>query len=564
LNGQPGTDLVFVAPGNRVTVLMEQHGVLAASTYTSFLQAITVATTTPTLQAATNGALQTILAGLNGSTSPAVPVTITVNLGDGSFGDVSVHLSFGVTLVLVGDHGSTTIVGHSPALTVSSGQVIVLGVTFTTGTDAPTMLLTGGELILRNDTIQESAGGTDSALSLAGGTLDIGTDESLGNNIVNVNGTGEFLHNTTLNSVSTTGTTFSTNDSLLPASFLSFTSVSSSVGSSVFGQNLTFTAAVLPDALGSDEPSGSIDFFDTSTNTDLGTVPLIDGVASLSTASLGAGDHTILATYGGDGNYLPSLDSLSVTISPAVLTVTADSVSTVYGAPLPAFPYTITGFVNNDGPGVVSGVPELDTNATTSSNVGTYAIMVSQGTLSAANYTFTFQNGILTVTPAPITVQSVQVNDGLAQHSMVTSLTVSFSQPITALGAGAFEIDLGMTQLFPTDLAIFGNQVLIRFTGLAGVHGSSLRDGRYLLVEHAGFIHDYETLADHRDMFFRLFGDVNGDGKVDSTDRTAFLAAYRSRRGKANYAWYFDYNADGVVDSVDYSQLLGRYGRNLP
>jgi hypothetical protein len=343
--------------------------------------------------------------------------------------------------------------------------------------------------------------------------------------------------------------------------------VSSSVGFSVFGQNLTFAAAVLPDALGSDEPSGSIDFFYTSTNTDLGTVPLIDGVASLSTASLGAGDHAILATYGGDGNYLPSLDSLSLTISPAVLTVTADNVSTVYGAPLPPFPCTITGFVNNDDPRVVSGVPELDTNPTTSSNVGTYAITVSQGTLSAANYTFAFQNGILTVTPAPITVQSVQVNDGLAHRSMVTSLTVTFSQPITSLDAGAFEIDLGMTQLFPTDLAIIGNQVLIRFTGLAGVHGGSLPDGRYLLVEHSGLIHDggnYETLADHRDTFFRLFGDVNGDGKVDNTDRTAFLAAYRSRRGKANYAWYFDYNADGFVDSVDYYQLLRRYGTNLP
>jgi hypothetical protein len=189
-------------------------------------------------------------------------------------------------------------------------------------------------------------------------------------------------------------------------------------------------------------------------------------------------------------------------------------------------------------------------------------------TLNGAPVTTTLPT--VTVTPAPITVLSVQVNDGSAQRSMVTSLTVTFSQQITTLDPGAFEIDSGTTQLVPTasDLTISDNQVVIRFTGLAGVVAGSLADGRHTLIEHQDKIQggggNYALLADHSDRFFRLFGDVNGDGKVDNTDRTAFLAAYRSRKGMANYRLYFDVNNDGVIDSTDYYQFLARYGTTLP
>jgi hypothetical protein len=43
----------------------------------------------------------------------------------------------------------------------------------------------------------------------------------------------------------------------------------------------------------------------------------------------------------------------------------------------------------------------LATTATTSSPVGTYPITASAGTLTAANYAFSFVNGTLTVQPAP-------------------------------------------------------------------------------------------------------------------------------------------------------------------
>src|SRR5213078_4111934 len=53
----------------------------------------------------------------------------------------------------------------------------------------------------------------------------------------------------------------------------------------------------------------------------------------------------------------------------------------------------------------VSGSAALSTTATTSSPVNTYAITVSQGSLTAGNYDFTvFTNGTLTVNPSHLTV----------------------------------------------------------------------------------------------------------------------------------------------------------------
>ena len=59
---------------------------------------------------------------------------------------------------------------------------------------------------------------------------------------------------------------------------------------------------------GSGTPTGSVDFFDATTNTDLtpGGVSLSSGTASFATTSLSTGPHTIKATYSGDGNFLSS------------------------------------------------------------------------------------------------------------------------------------------------------------------------------------------------------------------------------------------------------------------
>src|SRR5207245_2285331 len=115
----------------------------------------------------------------------------------GKVGSVTVNAPSNVTLYINGvlTPAGTTIDPDVPALIVNSGNVIVSHVTFTESGDAPTILVTGGSLKLRNDTVQESTGYGRAAIEITGGTVDLGTAAGPGGNIFNVNGAGELIHN---------------------------------------------------------------------------------------------------------------------------------------------------------------------------------------------------------------------------------------------------------------------------------------------------------------------------------------------------------------------------------
>jgi hypothetical protein len=124
-------------------------------------------------------------------------------------------------------------------------------------------------------------------------------------------------------------------------------------------------------------------------------------------ATTGAGKCTITATAPANGNYSTATTVQSFTIYPAVLTVTAINLSSLYGQPLPSLTpvlgttYTLSGFIGNDGASAVNGVPALSTTATSSSAPGTYSIVVTTGTLASTNYSFLYVNGTLTVDQPP-------------------------------------------------------------------------------------------------------------------------------------------------------------------
>ena len=80
------------------------------------------------------------------------------------------------------------------------------------------------------------------------------------------------------------------------------------------------------------------------------------------------------------------------------LTVKANNVTIPYGKAIPPLTYTITGYVNDDGPSVVTGAPTESTEAVKGSPIGTYPIVLGQGTLAAANYGFNLLQGALTIT----------------------------------------------------------------------------------------------------------------------------------------------------------------------
>src|SRR5262249_46555997 len=84
------------------------------------------------------------------------------------------------------------------------------------------------------------------------------------------------------------------------------TTLGTAASPSTSGQAVSFTATVAAAAPGAGVPSGSVTFKDGATMLGTGTLSTSNGttVASFTTSSLGAGQHTITASYGGDGNFL--------------------------------------------------------------------------------------------------------------------------------------------------------------------------------------------------------------------------------------------------------------------
>jgi autotransporter-associated beta strand protein len=159
---------------------------------------------------------------------------------------------------------------------------------------------------------------------------------------------------------------------------------------------------------------------------------LSDSYASANFADKNAGTGKSITVNGisisgtDSGNYLFNTSaSASADITPATLTVSADNKSKTYGAGNPALTASYSGFAPGDDSSVVTGSPVLSTSATESSGAGSYPITASQGSLSAANYTFAFVPGSLTVGQATLTVQADDQSRGYGQTNPV--FTASYS-----------------------------------------------------------------------------------------------------------------------------------------
>ena len=191
-----------------------------------------------------------------------------------------------------------------------------------------------------------------------------------------------------------------------PADTVNYETVTTSVSVNVNLAVLTVTAQNASRTYGAANPAFSA-IITGFVNGD--TASVVSGTANLSTTATPAsntGSYPITATAGTltAANYTFTFVNGTLTVNAAVLTVTAQNASRTYGAANPAVTALITGFVNGDTQSVVSGTANLSTTATPASGVGSYAITTTAGTLTAANYTFSFVNGTLTVNAAVLTV----------------------------------------------------------------------------------------------------------------------------------------------------------------
>ena len=209
------------------------------------------------------------------------------------------------------------------------------------------------------------------------------------------------------------------------------------------------TAQVTSGGSTTDVPASSLTF---ANNTNAGTVANPTAGASY--------------TWPGDANHAGGTGSATFVISPAVLTVKADNQSMPYEGTVPTLTYGITGYVNHETSAVVSGLASITTTGGSASNVGTYPITVAKGTLSAANYTFIFTPGTLTVEPIGQTItftKPANVTYGVAPFDLSASSSaggsVSFSivsGPCSVSGKTVTVTGVG-TCLIEADRAAGGN-----------------------------------------------------------------------------------------------------------
>ena len=107
-------------------------------------------------------------------------------------------------------------------------------------------------------------------------------------------------------------------------------------------------------------------------------------------------------------NYTITFDNGFLSITPAALTVTTVNVTKTYGDNNPAFTVNYAGFISGDSPSDLGGSLSFNTAAVTNSPVGSYPVTPSG--LTSNNYTITFDNGSLSVTPASLTVTTVNTS----------------------------------------------------------------------------------------------------------------------------------------------------------
>ena len=210
-----------------------------------------------------------------------------------------------------------------------------------------------------------------------------------------------------------------------------------------------------------------------------------------STAPTNAGTYTVVAAFTSTNSNYGDAQSVPLTliVTPAALTITADNKTKVVGAANPPLTFTATGLVNGDTVASLTRQPTLSTSATTASPVGAYPITVS-GAVDA-NYTITYVAGTLSVTPVTISTttkvtssinpsafgQAVTFTATVTAASGTTRPTgiVTFKDGTTILGIGTLSVVRGVVQTtFSTSsLTIGTHSITAVYAGSSNFIGST-------------------------------------------------------------------------------------------
>ncbi len=125
-------------------------------------------------------------------------------------------------------------------------------------------------------------------------------------------------------------------------------------------------------------------------------------IGTSATKSSSAGTYPIEISGGAATNYNIEYENGTLTINKRSLSVSAKDCARAYNEENPTFELTYNGFIRNEDENVLTEKPVASTTASQTSDVGTYAIKVTGG--NADNYSFSYNNGTLTINKAEQTI----------------------------------------------------------------------------------------------------------------------------------------------------------------
>jgi uncharacterized delta-60 repeat protein len=265
------------------------------------------------------------------------------------------------------------------------------------------------------------------------------------------------------------------------------TTIVSSANPSERNASVTFTATVTAGA------TGSVSFFDGVTP--LGTANLTGTDATLSTAALSPGPHSITATYGGDVNFAPSTSPLlsqTVNRGPTTTSLVSTVNPSTFGSPV-TFNATVTAGA--------TGTVTFSEGATTLGS-GTITAGVASFTtsaLSAGNHSITAtydgdtEFAPSTSTPVSQTVDPAPTSTSLASapNPSTYGAAATFTATVTTGATGNVEFREGVTLI--GSAAINAGSAVFQTTTLpAGPHSITafyLGDGNYAASNSSTIVH---------------------------------------------------------------------------
>ncbi|MEO9483217.1 MAG: LamG-like jellyroll fold domain-containing protein [Ekhidna sp.] len=171
---------------------------------------------------------------------------------------------------------------------------------------------------------------------------------------------------------------------------------------------------------------------------------LLDGPASLSGNTLtitGVGTIMIEAFQSGDATYHEASAQQTFTVNPATLTISATDQTITYGDAIPSLEFSYSGFGNGEDASVLIEEPVISTVATSTSDAGTYDIVLSGG--MANNYVLSLINGTLLIEKADqiISIEAIEDKepsanpfDVIASVNSGLDLSYEVSGPATIVG----------------------------------------------------------------------------------------------------------------------------------